>query len=131
MAENFFPNGGRVFCSEHEPVMIPFKITAAADVAANGYAVSDGGEFVSEVTRTAEGKAKIALRQAFPGFLGLDLTTTRTATTMVLENDTSSDASDPHLDVEFQTVAASPADVDPDSAVMYFRAWFLRSNPAT
>lgn len=117
-------SGGKMYCNRPQPFTVVAKITAASDVEASGYTVTEGKDYVSAVTRTAEGKAKIALRQSFPRFDGFDLTTDELASTCTLENDSSSSGSDPHLDVRFQSIGTTPADTDPDSAVMIFRLHF-------
>lgn len=120
MGQGFYANGGRIWSNKGEPAILYFKVTAAADVAASGYTVNEGGDFVSAVTRTAEGDMKIALRQGFPAFLGLELlSTTRADSRMYLDNATNiGSATDPHVDVTFRE--GTPADTDPDSAVMHF-----------
>lgn len=108
-------------------VMLAFvKVTAAADVNANGYTVNEGSNVVSGVTKTAEGKAKLALTDPSVKFLGIWLTTTLTGSFMILENDSSTSGSDPHLDVIFEI--ADGTDTDPDAAVMYFLIAFKNNN---
>lgn len=117
--KEYMPNGGRILSNEHQPAILYVKFTGAADVEANGYTVNDGTEVVSAVTRTAEGKLKIAFRKAYPALLAIDIIHSGLAKTVTIENNTLTTPSDPHIDLEVQSVGTTPADVDPDSVVFY------------
>lgn len=115
MSDRQFPNSGRMYCNEYFPVAIFGKITAAADVAANGYTVTEGGEFITSVTRTAEGVARILLSDTYNQLLSVqailsldDYTVHYTAEDV--------DGSTPYIDLTFRTGAA---DTDPDSAIIF------------
>ncbi len=122
-------NGGRIFANHPEPWEVSFKVTAAADVAANGYTVNDsGGGLISACTRTAEGDMKIALAEPLAGFRGLSMIASRADSKLTMDNITSiGTASDPHIDVTF---TEGGADTDPDSSVMYFTLRFYRTTGA-
>jgi len=119
MGKGTYPNGGLIAANVGDPAIIYVTITAAADVQASGYAVTKGGDYVSAVTRPAEGDMKIALRQGFPQFLGFSfLGSTRAGSFPYLDTAASiGDGTDPHIDLTWQE--GDPlADKDPDSAVI-------------
>ncbi len=124
-----FPNGGRIFSNRPEPCSVDFKVTAAADVAADGYTVNDsGGGLVIACTRTAEGDMKIALADTLAGFRGLRMISTRANSALTMDNITDiATASGPHIDVTF---IATATDTDPDAAVMHFILDFYRTTTA-
>jgi hypothetical protein len=107
--------------NEREAVCIFCRVTAAADVAANGYTVLStiGGDKVASVARSAEGIAVITLRDKYAAFLGLDYDISRD--NVLITKDAETVATTKLITVTFRTTAG--ADADPDSAVINLRIW--------
>jgi hypothetical protein len=124
MAERLWKNGGRIYANEAFPVVLFAKITAAADVDANGYTVSNGGEVVTSVAKTAEGKARVTLSDSYFELLGVCGMVSRTDCDMLYDSEDVNGAT-PYVDVIFQDAGT---DTDPDSATI-FLIIFLKNTP--
>lgn len=115
------------FSNVPELVDLHIKLTGAADVDASGYTINHGDSLVSAVAKTAEGKAKITLKQAFYEVVSFSGACSLAGSFIHLENDTVNN-SDPHIDIIFQNDAGT--DADPDAGVIYLRVGLRRANVA-
>ena len=104
------------YTNEANVTRIYCKVTAAADVAADGYTVAAGSGYVSSVTRTAEGTFTLDLADAYPAFLGVHATISKADTTIQFSAE---DVAGTTPTVTLKTITAGSA-ADPDSATMYF-----------
>lgn len=120
-------NAGRIFSNEYEPWLICAKITAAAAVHTNGYAVTDGGEEVATVTRSAEGVFVITLKHTWVALLGVDVSCSINDYTFSLTSNLVSTSKTITMTARLQSSSAS-ASTDPDSAVLDLRIWLKGTN---
>ena len=105
-------------------VKIYAKITAAADVAADGYTVTTGGAYVTSVARTGEGDATITLTDGYNIMLGCVATISKADTTLQWVSE-DVDATTPVILVTFVTAGSA---ADPDSAVIYLEITLRNSS---
>jgi hypothetical protein len=97
-----------------EETNLHLLITAAADVEANGYVVTDGGKHVSGVTRSAEGVMVIALRNRYAKFINAHVLTSLADAVVLFSAEQVANAT-PTVTL-IHSVAA--ANADPDGATI-------------
>jgi hypothetical protein len=101
--------------NESGEITLHFKVTAAADVEADGYTISDGSEIVSSFARTDEGDITITLHNNYKKFFNLIMLTTLANQDLIfVSEDVDGDKT------ILITIGVSGTPTDPDSAVMYF-----------
>jgi hypothetical protein len=120
MANRDFHNG--IFSNQENVTVLWSKITAAADVEANGYTVTSGGAYISTVARTGEGAARITLVDPFLEVLAVSMLSTRSSSEMILVADS---VTSKIIDVVFEQHDGTAT--DPDSAVMRIGLWLRNS----
>jgi hypothetical protein len=123
MANRNFPSGP-VRASD-ELVMISLRATGAADVQANGYTLNDGAQYVASVARTAEGIARITLRDTYHRFLGASVVPS-IARIPAISAQAPQAAGGATVDITFFNDAGAAS--DPDSAVLYIVLSFAQSS---
>lgn len=104
------------------------RIVGHYDVSAAGAVSGLTCEGASTIAKTAEGKHKLSLDDSFGGGL-LAASISAGGWICGIENDTSTDVDDPHVDLLFSShTTGTPSDTDPDSVTVYFSLLFARSS---
>jgi hypothetical protein len=111
MAGRNFPNN-QYKSNAPEETTIHLRCTAAADVAAEGYAINDGDGFVTSVTRSAEGVMRITLTDRYAKFINAHVLGNRDDSVPQFNAEAVNSAT-PTVDIVWREGAA---DKDPDSA---------------
>jgi len=120
-------NGGKVLAVEFEPWVLFAKITGKADVEANGYTITDGGEVIASAVRAAEGQITLTLGQKWAALLGVDFDCSINDQIFVVTANTVS--TDKTISVTCRPHGDSGcADTDPDAAVIGMRIWVKNLN---
>jgi hypothetical protein len=101
------------------------ELTGKIVIASNGAVTSNNIKGVDTVARTAEGKYKVSLKDTYAGGLKSISLSVGGAWYSNLENDSSTDTSDPHLDIYTRAIADGAAS-DADSQTIYLTALLQR-----
>lgn len=103
----------RLYATIYDLVIAHVEITAAADVAANGYTVGEGSSFVASAARTAEGVMLVTLKDTSPKILNALCTCTKKDTVCT---PTAVSGTAGTVEITFDTAGS---DADPDSATIH------------
>ena len=106
--------GGKVLASVNETHNLYFRFTGAADVAADGFTINEGGEYISAVARLAEGTITVTFRDTWNAVLGVNGSSNTADSQLVLTSDSINDTT-PTLVLRHE-VAGS--DTDADGAIL-------------
>jgi len=115
------------------------KITADADVAANGYAVSQNVPLISSVARAGEGLIDITLSTYYKTFLGYNLKSSRSGSRDLFVSEQISNTTTPKFRIKFEqavlavdfteeTSSLTWTATDPDSATIYLEIILSNDN---
>jgi hypothetical protein len=120
-------NGGKILSTDYEPWVLFAKITGAADVEANGYTITDGGEVIASAVRAAEGQITITLGQKWAALLGVDFDCSIDDQIFVVTANTVSTTKTISITTRLHGDSGC-ADIDPDAAVIGMRIWVKNLN---
>jgi hypothetical protein len=93
----------------------PFRITAAADVNANGYAVTFGTQWYSGAAKSAEGIMALTPRFAFNQVVAYGMSL---STHLVHWRKSAESGTTPSVSFTFEAFADGTTDTDPDNLVI-------------
>jgi hypothetical protein len=102
-------------------VTVFLKLTAKADVQADGYTINYGNDLVASAVRNGEGILDVTTKFPWKDMVGVSICT---STNLCHANFTSATASTGVVKFTFEAFADGTTDKDPDAAVIFIRMDF-------